>query len=190
MSEHDRVQKLLDLIEAAKAGDEVAFEQLYGEFYEPILRFIAFRVPSGDDAEDLTQTVFLRFYKNLAGWQYQGYSPLAYVFTVARSVVADYYRKNKIKTLDNSEDILPLLMDSSARPDEVMQNNEGVKNIMHAIGLLPENYQEVISLRLIKQLDYPDIAKIVKKSEVNVRKIYSRGIQKLQLQIEKDSRNG
>lgn len=186
MAEHDRIQELLEIIEAAKAGDEVAFEKLYDEFYEPILRFLAFRVPSAEDAEDLAQSVFLRFYKNLSGWQYQGYSPLAYVFTIARSVVADYYRKNKIKKLDSSEEILPLLMDNSAGPQQALQSKETVRSITKAISQLPENYQEVVSLRLIKELNYEDIAMIVKKSEVNVRKIYSRGIQKLQSTIAKD----
>ena len=64
MVDYDQ-KKLLALVKAAQSGDEVAFEKLYNEFYEPILRFISFRVPSGDDAEDLAQTVFMRFYKNL-----------------------------------------------------------------------------------------------------------------------------
>ena len=185
MAEHDQ-EKLLELIEAAQAGDEAAFEQLYNEFYEPILRFVAFRVPSGDDAEDLAQTVFMRFYKNLNNWHDQGYSPLAYVFTIARSVIADYYRKNKIKKLDNSEDILPLLTDNSAGPDELASSKETVAQITRAIMKLPNNYGEIISLRLIKELDYAVIAKITGKTEVNVRKLYSRGIQKLQNELQKE----
>jgi len=187
MAEHDRQKALLDLISSAQAGDEAAFEQLYNEFYEPILRFIAFRVPTSDDAEDLAQTVFMRFYNNLKNWRDQGYSPLAYVFTIARSVVADYYRKNRIKPVNNSEEILPLLMDSSAKPDEIMQSNQEVERIMAAIGKLPQNYQEVISLRLVRELDYEQIAKILNKTEVNIRKLYSRGIKKLQNQISEDT---
>lgn len=188
MPEHDRQKELLDLIGLAQAGDEAAFERLYNEFYEPILRFIAFRVPTGDDAEDLAQTVFMRFYNNLKNWRDQGYSPLAYVFTIARSVVADYYRKNRLKPVGNSEEILPLLMDTSAKPDEIMQSNQEVERIMQSLGKLPQNYQEVISLRLIRELDYPQIAKMIGKSEVNVRKLYSRGIQKLQIQLTEDNK--
>jgi RNA polymerase sigma-70 factor (ECF subfamily) len=187
MAEHDQ-ERLLELILAAQAGDEAAFEQLYTEFYEPILRFIAFRVPTGDDAEDLAQTVFMRFYNNLKNWRDQGYSPLAYVFTIARSVVADYYRKNRIKPVGNSEEILPLLMDTSAKPDELMQSNQEVERIMKSLGKLPQNYQEVISLRLIRELDYPQIAQMLNKTEVNVRKLYSRGIQKLQAQLTEDNK--
>ena len=188
MLEHDRHKELLDTINLAQAGDEAAFERLYNEFYEPILRYISFRVPTGDDAEDLAQTVFMRFYNNLKNWRDQGFSPLAYVFTIARSVVADYYRKNRIKPVGNSEEILPLLMDTSAKPDEIIQSNQEVERIMHSVSKLPQNYQEVISLRLVQELDYPQIAEILDKTEVNVRKLYSRGIQKLQLQLSEDSK--
>jgi RNA polymerase sigma factor (sigma-70 family) len=52
-----------------------------------------------------------------------------------------------------------------------------------AIQRLPDNYQEVIALRLIQGLTNPEIAKIVNKSEVATRKLYSRGIQKLQKEL-------
>ena len=77
-------------------------------------------------------------------------------------------------------------MDSSAKPDEIMQSNQEVERIMQSLGRLPQNYQEVISLRLIQELDYADIAQMLNKTEVNIRKLYSRGIQKLQAQLLKD----
>ncbi len=190
MSEHNQQQKeLLNLVLKAQSGDEAAFEKLYNECYEPILRFIAFRVPTQDDAEDLAQQVFIRFYNNLQNWKDQGYSPLAYVFTVARSVVADYWRANKNRKVENSEEILPLLVDAGSRPEEIAQSREATKEIILAIQRLPDNYQEVIALRLINGLTNPEIAKIIKKSEVATRKLYSRGIQKLQAELIKEKNN-
>lgn len=189
MSEHNQQSELLELVLKAQAGDEAAFEKLYNECYESILRFIAFRVPSSDDAEDLAQQVFIRFYKNLKNWKDQGYSPMAYVFTVARSVVADYWRANKHRKVENSEEILPLLVDKGRRPDEMAQSNEGTRDIIMAIQRLPDNYQEVIALRLIEGLSNPEIAKIINKSEVATRKLYSRGIQKLQVELKKEIDN-
>jgi len=190
MSEHNQQQKeLLNLVLKAQSGDEAAFEKLYNECYEPILRFIAFRVPAQDDAEDLAQQVFIRFYNNLQNWKDQGYSPLAYVFTVARSVVADYWRANKNRKVENSEEILPLLVDTGSRPEDIAQSKEATKEIIQAIQRLPDNYQEVIALRLINGLTNPEIAKIIKKSEVATRKLYSRGIQKLQIELKKEENN-
>ena len=189
MSEHSQPKKLLNLVLKAQAGDEAAFESLYSECYEPILRFISFRVPTQDDAEDLAQQVFIRFYKNLANWKDQGYSPMAYMFTIARSVVADYWRANKNRKVENSEEILPLLVDSGRRPDEIAQSNDETRSIIRAMQRLPDNYQEVISLRLISGLTNPEIARIIKKTDVATRKLYSRGIQKLRIEITKEKYN-
>lgn len=183
MPERNQSEHLLGLVKKAQAGDEQAFEMLYNECYEPILRYMAIRVPSMDDAEDLAQQVFIRFYRNLANWQDQGYSPMAYVFTVARSVIADYWRANKNRPIESSEEVLPLLMDAGVRPDEQLISKETTTQVIRAISRLPDNYQEVISLRLIKGLSNPEIAKIIGKSEVATRKLYSRGIQKLQVEL-------
>ncbi|MSR68300.1 sigma-70 family RNA polymerase sigma factor [Candidatus Saccharibacteria bacterium] len=183
MHGYDQSQHLLSLVVKAQAGDEAAFEQLYHECYEPILRYIAFRVPTVDDAEDLAQQVFIRFYSNLASWKDQGYSPMAYIFTVARSVVSDYWRSNKNRPVSNSEDIIPLLVDNGKKPDEIVQSKQAVAEISRGINRLPDNYREVIVLRLIDGLSNPEISKIIGKSEVATRKLYSRGIQKLQYEI-------
>lgn len=186
MADQNQSEYLLALVQKAQAGDAEAFETLYNECYEPILRFIAIRVPSSDDAEDLAQQVFIRFYRNLSNWRDQGYSPLAYIFTVARSVVADYWRANKNRPIENSEEILPFMVDQGSRPHEMVQSQESIREIIRAIRRLPDNYQEVISLRLIKGLANPEIAKIIGKSEVATRKLYSRGIQKLQVELKNE----
>lgn len=179
----------LELIAQAQAGDEEAFARLYEVCYEPVLRYIAIRVPAADDAEDLAQQVFIRFYKNLHNWQDQGFSPLAYIFTIARSVVADYWRSQKNRPIDNSEEVLPLLVDSAARPDELAHSADTRAAILRGINQLPENYQEVIALRLIEGLTSPEIAKMIGKSEVATRQLYSRGLSKLRDILSKELRN-
>ena len=186
MTEHNQQDHLLALVTSAQAGDEAAFESLYEDFDEPILRYISFRVPTRDDAEDLAQQVFIRFYKNLANWTDQGYSPLAYIFTIARSVIADYWRSNKNRPIEASEAILPFLVDTSPRPEEQAYSKQKIQEILSAISRLPANYQEVVSLRLVSGLSNTEISKIISKSNPATRKLYSRGIQKLQLEINKD----
>jgi len=78
------------------------------------------------------------------------------------------------------------LVDKNASPHDMAQSNESVSNIIRAIQRLPDNYQEVIALRLIEGLTNPEISKIINKSEVATRKIYSRGIQKLQKILSED----
>ncbi len=46
MAEHNQSEYLLELVQKAQAGDAQAFEMLYNECYEPILRFMVIRLPS------------------------------------------------------------------------------------------------------------------------------------------------
>lgn len=179
----------LELIAQAQAGNELAFSKLYDACYEPVLRYIAIRVPAADDAEDLAQQVFIRFYKNLHNWHDQGYSPLAYIFTIARSVVADYWRSQKNRPIENSEEVLPLLVDSRARPDELAHSADTKSAILSAIAELPDNYQEVIALRLIDGLTSPEISQMIGKSEVATRQLYSRGLAKLRDILSEELKN-
>ena len=53
-------EELKQLVEQAKNGDSAAFSNLYEHYLTPIFRFIFFRVRTHEDAEDLTQHVFLK----------------------------------------------------------------------------------------------------------------------------------
>lgn len=113
--ENKPTSDLISVVKRAKEGDKSAFEQLYNEYFAPLNRYIIIRVGDVSEAEDLTQLVFIKFYKNLVNWQDKGYQPSAYLFTIARSVIADYYRSKgrKGSKLSNSEEVLALISDSS-----------------------------------------------------------------------------
>ena len=179
-------EAILALVVAAKAGDSSAFEQLYQHFYQPILRYIVIRVGDMDDAEDLAQKTFIKFYRNLHNWQDQGYSPAAYLYTVARSVLADHFRSQKARKLDNSEDILGLLADRSQNLEKSVIESEEVQKIFAAMHKLPELDAEVLRLRFIEGLSNQEIALIVDKSNVATRKTLSRATQRLRSIIEQE----
>lgn len=179
-------EEVLALVIAAKTGDSAAFEQLYQHFYQPILRYLVIRVGDMDDAEDLAQKTFIKFYRNLHNWQDQGYSPAAYLYTVARSVLADHFRSQKARKLDNSEDILGLLADRSQNLEKSVIESEEVQQIFAAMHKLPELDAEVLRLRFIEGLSNPEIASIIDKSDVATRKTLSRATQRLKSIIEQE----
>lgn len=51
------------------------------------------RIGDSEEADDLTRRVFIKFYRNLNNWQDKGYRPSAYLYTIARSVIANCIRK-------------------------------------------------------------------------------------------------
>ena len=78
------------LMELAKGGDSEAFGHIYHLYLTPVYRFIYFRLRNKEEAEDLTQTVFLKVYQSIHAFQVKNQSPLAYFLTIARNTVIDH----------------------------------------------------------------------------------------------------
>lgn len=175
---NDSQTQFVDLIARAQAGDEDAFEQLYNQYFTALYRYVLIRVGSSSDADDIVQMVFLKFYKNLKNWQNQGYLPSAYLYSIARSVIADHFRTNArtAKKISNSEEILEILSDPSQSPQSSVIQQEETANLYAAIKRLPQNYQEVLLLRYIENLPSKEIAAIIDKSDVATRKLLSRAV--------------
>ena len=179
--ENKPTSDLISVVKRAKEGDKSAFEQLYNEYFAPLNRYIIIRVGDVSDAEDLTQLVFIKFYKNLVNWQDKGYQPSAYLFTIARSVIADYYRSKgrKGSKLSNSEEVLALISDSSQNPHQDVIESEEIRTLYQNLKKLPEKYQEVLMLRYIENLSSKEISQVINKSDVATRKMLSRAVSAL-----------
>ncbi len=179
------------VIAQAKKGDEQAFELLYDNYFSPIHRYIMIRIGDSEEADDLTQQVFIKFYRNLNNWQDKGYQPSAYLYTIARSVIADYYRKKGRdgSKLANSEEILSIIGDTSQNPHADVIQAEEIKYVYQQLKLLPDNYQEVLLLRYMENLPSLEIAKIINKSDVATRKLLSRAVSAL-AKSTKNTENG
>lgn len=179
--ENKPTSDLISVVKRAKEGDKSAFEQLYNEYFAPLNRYIIIRVGDLSEAEDLTQLVFIKFYKNLVNWQDKGYQPSAYLFTIARSVIADYYRSKgrKGSKLSNSEEVLALISDSSQNPHQDVIESEEIRTLYQNLKKLPEKYQEVLMLRYIENLSSKEISQVINKSDVATRKMLSRAVSAL-----------
>ncbi len=171
----------VELIARAQNGDETAFEELYNEYFTQLYRYVLVRVGSGDEADDITQMVFLKFYKNLQNWHDQGYNPSAYLYTIARSVIADHFRSKarKGKKIDSSDEVLEIIADPSQNLHANVISNEEKANLYKALQQLPENYQEALLLRYVENLSSKEIADIIDKSDVATRKLLSRAVSAL-----------
>lgn len=97
-------EKIIDLVIAAKKGDRKSFGIIYSEFFTPIYRYIYFHVNSKEEAEDLTQNVFLKIWSSLLGFETQGGGQfVSWCFTIARNSVVDFWKKKKEILLENDE---------------------------------------------------------------------------------------
>lgn len=161
-----------DIIQMRQAqANPKAFAPLYDRYFERVYAYCAHRVSNPQEAEDLCSQVFLNILKSLH--TYQGGMVVAWIFTIARHVVAHHYRGEKpIISLDGLDfatgDIAPLL------------DAEDEKRIVRElIATLPDEKRDLLHLMVDGGLSSAEIGNIVGKSAVAVRVEIHRIIQSL-----------
>jgi len=164
------------LVHQAKSGDSEAFAQLYDAYIERVYRYIYFRVSEDDATEDLVSQVFLKAWENLGRYK-MGSSPfIAWLYTIARNLVIDYYRAKK--------DMLPLeeavaLPSDMQAPDDEAQTRFDLQAMRDALQFLTGDQQQVLILKFIAGLPNENIAKIMNKQEGTIRGLQMRALQTL-----------
>jgi RNA polymerase sigma-70 factor, ECF subfamily len=164
------------LVHQARSGDSEAFARLYDAYIERVYRYIYFRVSDDDATEDLVSQVFLKAWENLGRYK-TGSSPfIAWLYTIARNLVIDYYRTKK--------DILPLeevvaLPSDIQSPDDEAQTHFDLEAMRDALQFLTGDQQQVLILKFIAGLRNENIAKIMNKQEGTIRGLQMRALQTL-----------
>ena len=158
-----------------------AFRELYRHYFSRIYDTIAYRVGSQQDAEDLVADTFLKAYEKFDSFTYRGEGSFAaWLFRIATTTVADYYRRTRPKydavVLD---DDLYLMADGLALDSSLIQQ-EKFTRLRTLIGQLPRRRQEVITLRFFGGLRNKEIAEVLGLTERTVASHLCRGLEDLQ----------
>jgi RNA polymerase sigma-70 factor (ECF subfamily) len=175
---HADQEDLKKLILLAKEGDQGAFEKVYTMYYTPLFRYIILRIKDKEEAEDMTQTVFMKIWNSIPHWDAGHTSPLAFFFTVARNTMIDHFRKNSHKEIV-SDEIVKDLRDKESYSDKDAETRELRDVLMALIDKLTLEQKEIITLFYTNDLSYREIAAITGKREDAIRQIHSRAIKKL-----------
>ncbi len=109
-------EKVIPLIDRASQGDATAFGALYDLYFDGIFRFFNSHLSNNQDAEDLTEDVFLRVWQSLPNYQHQGIPFAAYLYRVARNILTDHYRRSNGSKAEIAveEDLIDHLSSQSA----------------------------------------------------------------------------
>lgn len=174
----------VDLIQRAQAGDHGAFSELYTSCYAPVYRFIVVRVKSKEDADDITQDVFVKMLRALPTYQSRSDSLLPYLFTIARNAIIDYLRKKKPIYDD---DALWDLASADPSPEEAARLGGEVTEVLKALHKLSEAEEAAITLKYLDGLGTAEVAGILGRTEESVRQLLSRGIRNIRSILESTS---
>lgn len=177
---HEKLDQehLKELILLAKSGDAASFEEVYTTYYTPLYRYILNRIKNKQEAEDMTQTVFMKIWNAIPAWDNKHTSPLAFFFTVARNTLIDHFRKNAHREIV-SDEIVSNYAEVQGSSDDQSISREQKESLDAILAKLSDEQQEIIRLYYTNDLTYKEIADITGKRENAIRQIHSRAIKKL-----------
>lgn len=168
--------------------DAEAYAELYDRYVASIYRFVILKVPTKEQAEDITSETFLR------GWQFlqESQEPVknarALLYRIARNLIADLYRRDHDRLValpsvtfldDETSTTSTTELSDEARGRALIEARADIALILEKIARLKTDYQDVLTLRLIDGLGYTDIAAILDKPAGHVRVIYHRAMKAL-----------
>lgn len=162
-----------NLVSRAQKGDEVAFTQLYEEYFDKIYRYIVIRMGDRMEAEDITQQVFLKALQSINSFKWKGAPFSAWLYRIAHNQLVDYLRKTKRRTSVPIDEIT-LVADSD--PQEDVEKEFDIRQLSAAIQYLTESQRAVISLRFTSELPIAEVAEIMDKSQGAIKALQHSAI--------------
>ncbi len=174
------------LVRQCIAGDPQAWQQLVVSQHRRIYAICYRFTGSATDAEDLTQDVFLKLYKNLASFDTLKGSFQTWITTLARNLLVDHFRRTRLDrasdsldaTFDGQEDG-PTMADRLADPRPSQEQHvaglELKVRVQAALKQLSPELREAVILRDLEDMDYKEIALVLRIPEGTVKSRISRG---------------
>jgi len=143
-------------------GSEHALEQLINRHQLQIFNFINSKINDRDLSEDLFQDTFIKVIRTLKKGTYNEEGKfLPWVMRIAHNLVIDYFRKgNRIPVMENKDgfDIFQFISDTSPNAENILIQEQVIKDIQKLVQELPEDQKEVLVMRLYRDMSFKEIA--------------------------------
>ena len=174
------------LVRRCIAGDAAAWEEIVQRYHRRIYNICYRFSGSGDDAQDLAQEVFIKMYRTLGTYDVERGAFMTWVTTMTRNLLVDHFRKTKHDRVTDSldaapsehEDSMPLsdqIQDKNLPPDAHVESRETSESVHRALQKLSPELREAVILRDLQDLDYREIAAVLKVPEGTVKSRINRG---------------
>ncbi|MFO7694413.1 MAG: sigma-70 family RNA polymerase sigma factor [Vicinamibacterales bacterium] len=173
------------LIERCLRGDEQAWEQIVRQYWRRVFNVAYKFVGRHDEAEDLTQDVFLKVFKSLATFDRRA-NFQTWLVSVSRNLCIDHYRsvRKERETINrdvNADDLSPQSVETSAHV--ILERLDLAQELRRALQQLPETLRTAVVMRDIQELSYQEIADRLHLPEGTVKSRINRGRHELARQI-------
>ncbi len=161
------------LIEAAQR-DPARFADLYDIYFDRLYAYVARRVVSREETEDLVSEVFHKALANLRRFEWQGAPFSAWLFRIAANEIADLSpRLGRERAIEASPE-------SGEGDQEEAQDRSKVLALVRE---LPEDQRRVLELRFMEEKSTREVAELLGRSEGAIKQLQFRGLQSLRTRM-------
>jgi len=174
-----------------KAGDDSAFDFLVQKYRRPIINFMYRMAHNSAAAEDLAQEVFLRVYRSRSSYEASA-KFTTWLYRIATNLGMNYSRDTRherpenIMNLDEPDEETgqsPDLADKTPSVEEEIMQRERLNAIRQKVEALPERQKMAVLMHKYQQMDYRQIADVLKLSESATKSLLFRAYETLRMQL-------
>ncbi len=172
------------LVKQAKAGDVRGLSRLHDLYYPPVFTFVYYRVDDRQTAEDITSEVFITMVKRIHQYRDKKGTMLPWLYTIARNMVIDHYRKK-----GNTPEAVPIdeinLPAAEHSPESVVSRQFESDCLELAIRQLTDDQKEIIVGKFIEGRSNDEMALLTRRTEGAVKSLQHRALASLRRALEK-----
>lgn len=171
-------ERLIALVELARAGDKEAFGLLYDHYQASVYRFLFYRTRSQTLAEDLTSETFFRALRSMNSFRWQGKDFGAWLMTIARNLTTDHFKAGRTRLEMTTEDMSPH-DDATEGPENAVIAGLTNEALLKALTELPTEQRECLIMRFLQGLSIAETALALGRSDGAVKQLQLRGVRNL-----------
>jgi RNA polymerase sigma-70 factor (ECF subfamily) len=175
-----------DLVQRCLEGDAAAWDTLVRVYWKRVFNIAYKFVAQFDEAEDLTQEIFVRLFRALATYDRRA-SFDTWLTRVSRNLCIDRYRRRRREEERFTDEVDPdtiQLDELVSRPDADLERRDQVSLVRRALARLAPAYRTAVALRDVHDLSYEEIARRLQLPEGTVKSRINRGRKELARHIE------
>ncbi|MDO8885388.1 sigma-70 family RNA polymerase sigma factor [Candidatus Oleimmundimicrobium sp.] len=180
MSQDDNLKHI---VEESKKDPE-AFVKVYDLFFNKIYGYVYYKVGSVEDAEDITEQVFLKALVAIGKFKWEGAFFSSWLFKIAHNQIVDYFRA-RAKTVNNKtvnnipDEQMDKIPDKGECLERIVETKMSLSYIQNEILKLTKEQQDVLILKFLSGFSNMEIAKFLNKTEGAVKALQHRALNSL-----------
>ncbi len=166
------------LVERCLQGDDAAWESIVTSYTRRLYNLSYRYTNRRDEAEDLTQEIFIKIYQNLKSYRRDAGTFQNWILKVGRNLIIDHYRQTRrYQQVGGSEELETMNVkdDKNPNPHRSAEQLEAARFLMDGLQALAPELKEAVILRDLEGMAYQEMADLLSIPEGTVKSRINRG---------------